>query len=92
LYANTHKNHVFKVSMYVTSIDVYWSYLFYINSIEEETIDALKNYPDYEKLKNDSCLIVEGNLITLNQDLLDDFAQKQNNEPIVLTKRKTLDF
>ncbi len=92
LYANTHKNHVFEVSLYVTSIDVYWSYLFYNNSIGEETMDALKNYPNYEKLKNYSCLIIEGALITLNQDLLEDTAQKKNNEPIVLTKRKTLDF
>lgn len=75
----------FSVNFYVTNVGFYWDYLMQTNTITEATMNKLIEYPDYEKLKNSSCIIIEGALLNENE-------VENPDEEIVLTKRKTLDI
>ena len=50
----------YEISLNICSIDVYWDYLHHINAITDESYNIIKQYPDYERLKNNSCIILEG--------------------------------
>ena len=86
LKSRTGEIYEYKVNLYVTSIGIYWDYLESRGIIKEETVEKLKEYPRYESLKNNSCIIFEGRLI----DLKNVDAEDEEEEP--LQKRKTLDL
>jgi len=83
------------INIYFTSISTYWEYLLSINIITEETMDVIKAYPDYDTLKNNTCIIIE--CASAGVSGMSDPSYRVNPEPkpeeeFVLTKRKVLDL
>ncbi len=50
----------YEVSLNICSIDIYWEFLYHTKTITDETYAVIKQFPDYELLKNNSCIILEG--------------------------------
>lgn len=92
---SSHKDYQLNINLYVTNIGTYWDYLFSINTIGEETMEVLKKHPDYETLKHNCCIILEG--CSENNEGTDPAKYKTKVESVQeeinnLTKRKTLDI